>query len=267
MKTTEEIKNAIERHFSSHTNQVIRSGSVVDLYNDAVSDSMEGLYIEIENAKNPHLYSKLSGSNLDDMCTMVGIVRRENETDRTLLYRLHNWTLENAKGNMTAITAALLDLTYASNVTYVPRVYGCGTGVAYVIPKEYTNDTIAKALTEAKERISDVADPSLYIQFIVPRVLPVRFQCAIEAREDVDLAVLESYITMRVKEYIDAIAPKEYMSIGTIEKMVLALDEVSYFRIISYSIDGVTETGTETLQTVDTKLMFDDIIWTEARSH
>lgn len=263
IKTAEEIKNTIVRNFEQKTNQLIRSGSVVDFYNNAVSDSMNGLYQEIEDAKNPHLYSKLSGSNLDDECAMVGIVRRTNETDKTLLYRLHNWTLDNAKGNTTAITDALLDLTYASNVTYVPRVYGCGTGVAYVIPKEYTNDIIGKALEEAKERLKDVADPSLYIQYIVPRVLPVRLQCVIQVRDDVDISVMEAAIVLKVKEYIDAIAPKDSLSIGSIEKMVLAMDEVTYFRIISYSVDNVTETGTEVIQEVDTKLMFDDITWTE----
>ncbi len=263
VKTTEEIKNTIIQNFEEKTNQLIRSGSVIDFYNNAVSDSMNKMYQEIEDAKNPHLYSKLSGDNLDDECAMVGITRRSNETDKTLLYRLHNWTLANAKGNTTSITDALLDLTYASNVTYVPRVYGCGTGVAYVIPKEYTDEIISKALEEAKERLNDVIDPSLYIQYIVPRVLPVQFQCSIQAREDVDISILESLIVLKVKEYIDAIAPKESLSIGSIEKMVLALDEVSYFRVISYSVDGVTETGTETMQTVDTKLMFDDITWTE----
>ena len=224
---------------------------------------MNKMYQEIEDAKNPHLYSKLSGTNLDDECAMVGIIRRDNETDTTLLYRLHDWTLANAKGNTTAIADALLDLTYASNVTYVPRVYGCGTGVAYVIPKDYSDETIGKALSEAKERLSNVADPSLYIQYIVPRVLPVRFQCAIQAADNTDLSVLESLIVLKVKEYIDAIAPKDSLSIGAIEKMVLALDAVSYFRVISYSVDNVTETGTEVIQTVDTKLMFDDISWTE----
>lgn len=263
MRTSEEIKNTITQVFEEKTNQLIRPGSVIDLYNNSISDSMESMYQEIEDAKNPHLYSKLSGTNLDDMCAMVGIVRRTGETDKTLLYRLHNWTLENAKGNTTAIDVALLDLTYASNVTYVPKVYGCGTGVAYVIPKDYSNETIANALTEAKERLKDVISPSLYIQYIVPRILPVRFQCAISVRSDTDISIVESLISLRIKNYIDAIAPKEMLSIGTIEKDVLALNTVTYFRIISYSIDSVTQTGIEVLQNVETKMMFDDITWTE----
>ena len=53
------------------------------------------------------------------------------------------------------------------------------------------------------------------------------------------------------------------LSIGTIEKDILALDTVTYFWIISYSIDSVTQTGIEVLQNVETKMMFDDITWTE----
>lgn len=222
------------------------------------------MYQEIENAKNPHLYSKLSGADLDDMCKMVGITRRENETDTTLLYRLHDWTLANAKGNTTAITDALLDLTYASNVTYVPQVYGCGTGVAYVIPKDYSNETIAAALNEAKDRIKDVCSPATYIQYIVPRTLPVRFQCAISAATaDVDISVLEALIALRIEQYVNAIAPKDFLEIGTIEKDILSLDTVSYFRVISYSVDEVTQTGIKVLQDTETKLIYDDILWTE----
>ena len=221
------------------------------------------MYQEIEDNKNPHLYSKLSGDNLDDMCHMVNITRRTDESDQTLLYRLNNWTLDNAMGNTTAITDALLDLAYASNVTYVPNVYGCGTAVAYVIPNDYSTDTIANALNEAKERVENVVSPSLYIQYIVPKIIPVSFSIALSVTKDTDIEFVKALLELKIQEYINSIAPKDYMEIGQIEKFCMEEDTVSYFKILSYSVNEEEQSGIRILQQTETKLMFDTISWTE----
>jgi hypothetical protein len=264
MRTVDEIQLAIENTFEERTNQMIHPGSVVDLYNHAVATEMENAYQEIENNKNPHLYSKLAGDDLTDMGKMCDIIRRTDESDTNMLYRLHNWTLSNAKANTTAITTALLNMTYASDATYVPQVYGCGTGVVYIIPKDYSNETIALALAEAKERIEDVVSKALYVQYIVPRTIPVRFQIALNVSDDVDVTTIRAYLALQIKNYVNALAPKSYMEIGAIEKLCLAQSGVTYFRILSYTIDEETMLATKVLQATETKLMFDDIVWTEA---
>lgn len=221
------------------------------------------MYQTIEDNKNPHLYSNLSGDNLDDMCQMVNIVRRTDETDDTLLYRLNNWTLSNAMGNTTAITDALLDLEYASNVTYVPCVYGCGTAVAYVIPNEYSTDVINSALAEAKERIENVVSPSLYIQYIVPKIIPVSFSIALSVTDDTDIEFVKALLELKIEEYVNGLAPKEYMEIGQIEKFCMAEDTVSYFTILSYSVNDEEQSTIKVLQETETKLMLDTVSWTE----
>lgn len=198
------------------------------------------------------------------MCNMVNIVRRDSETDNTLRTRLHDWTLSNAKGNTTAITDALLDLTYASNVTYIPGVYGCATGVAYVIPKTYTAEGIANALKEAKERVEDVASPSLYIQYIVPKILPVSFSIALDVSDDTDSTFVKGLLEVKIQNYVNAIAPKEYLEIGTIEKMCMEEPSVTYFKVLSYAVDNTEQLSIRILQDTESKMIYDTISWTEA---
>ncbi len=91
---------------------------------------------EIEKNKNPHIFTKLEGSDIDSMGILVGCARRANEDDRTYLYRMINWNTANQTANATAIEAALTTLDYSSNVTYVPYTHGVGTATAYIIPKD-----------------------------------------------------------------------------------------------------------------------------------
>ncbi len=60
----------------------------------------------------------------------------------------------------------------ASNVTYVPMVYGTGTAICYVIPKEYTVEN-RSCLNEAKDRLKNVTSPSLYIEYVTPALKAV----------------------------------------------------------------------------------------------
>lgn len=242
---------------------LIRHGSVVDLYALATSEEFLRTYDEIENAKNPHLYSRLTGKNLDDLGYMLGIIRRTDETDDTMRTRIKDWCLANAKGNSTALRDALLNLEYAANVTYVPRVYGCGTAVAYVLPKEYTKEYIEKALAEARERVSNVASPSLYIEYVVPKVLPVSFSIALGVGDDVDISFVKNLLEYKIQAYVNGIAPKEYMNIGDIERTGLNETSVTYFRILSYSVDNNEQSAIRVAQETETKLLLDTISWTE----
>lgn len=262
MRTFLEIKNTLSDTLKKKIKDDFRPGSIIDFFLSAVANSEEQIYQEIEDAKNPHLYSKLKESNLDDMCSMVGLERRNEETDSTLLYRFHNWTLENAKANTTAISDALLNLEYASNVTYIPQVHGCGTGVAYIIPKTYETDIIEKALLETKKRLENVISPSLYVEYIVPQILSIQLQCDISFQDDIDQEALKSIILLKIYEYINNIPPKDYVDLGTIEKIVLKMPEVRFFRVISYAINEKQQTSLRILQETDTKLMLNNIIWT-----
>lgn len=264
VKTASEVQLDIQHRFENKIRKLIQNGSTIDLFNLSISNEFGTAYQTIEDNKNPHLYSKLSGTDLDDMCAMVGLTRRDGETDNTLLYRLHNWTLDNSKGNSTACNDILLNLTYASNATYVPMVYGCGTAVVYVIPKEYSNDIITKALEEAKEKLESVQSPCVYTQYIVPKSIPIKMSIALSVADDTDISFVESLLELKIQSYINNIAPKDYMDIGAIEKMCLSYDKVTYFRILSYTVDGDSITSTKVLQDTETKMLYDTIIWTES---
>ena len=51
--------------------------------------------------------------------------------------------------------------------------------------------------------------------------------------------------------------------LGTINNMALNVDGVEYFNIIQVYLDDKESTSFEILQTVETKMLYDEIIWWE----
>ena len=155
---------------------------------------------------------------------------------------------------------SLLNLEYASNVDYVPYTHGCGTGTCYVIPKSYDEDIIVAALEEAAERIKDVVSPSLYVEYLVPTIRAVKLNCFI-TYGDVDESMVRNTITSRIREYINAIAPGDFLKVGELLRIGLGVTGTEYFNVMSVVIDEENMTDLEIVQELETKFIFDEIIW------
>lgn len=262
MRTSKEIRSDLATRFTSRTNQQIREGSVIDLINSAVAMEMESAYQAIEDAKNPHIYTNLTGDNLDHLGYMVQVPRKNGETDSNYLYRIMNWTYLKAANNNTAINDSLLSLVYSSNAQYFPGIYGAGTGIVYVIPLTYSEEDINNALKEAKEAISSVVDPSAYIEYVVPKLREVQFLIQIYT-ESGDLQYIKNNVLSKIMTYVNAIPPKEYLKVSEINKIGNKIDNVDYFNVAMTYIDGESYTGIKFLQEIDTKMMIgtDGISW------
>lgn len=262
MKTAETIHEALGTRFKARTNKAVRSGSVIDLIHAAVSEEMEDAYIEIENNKNPHIYTNMDSDSLDKTGFFVNVPRETGETDKNYLYRIMNWTCLKAASNLTAINDSLLNMETASNAQYFPGIYGAGTGIVYVIPKTYDTSTISKALEETKERLKNVIDPAAYTEYVVPTIKPIKFVIKISS-EDGDIDYIKTNISSLVRLYVNSIAPKEYLSVGSINKIGESVENVDYFNVLITYIDGETKTDLKFLQNLETKFMFDEIVWEE----
>lgn len=260
MRTAEDINQSIKSDFANMTGHEYRAGSALGFFTDAVSRSMENAYQEIENSKNPHIYTNLSGADLDKFGAMVNVPRQVNESDTTYLYRLMNWTYLKSGANLTAINDSILNLTYASDAQYYPGIYGAGTGVVYIIPKEYTNDTITKALSEVKDRLHSVLDPESYTEYVVPTALPVTFVCHLETSTG-DKQYLQNTIENKIKEYVNAIAPNDYLSVGAINKIGLTIETVDFFSVDGIYINDVYHPELKILQNLETKMLFQEVTW------
>lgn len=260
VRSAEDISKTIKNDFLGLTGKVYRDGSAIDFFTEAVSRSMEDAYTEIEKAKNPHIYTNLSGENLDKMGVFVDVPRQNNEGDEDYLYRIMNWTYLKAGANLTAVNDSLLNLEYASDARYYPGIHGAGTGVVYVIPSKYDDDTIAKALKEAKGRIVNVISPESYTEYVVPTPLPVDFVCHLET-EIGDTDYLKSVIAKEIKEYVDAIPPNEYLSLGTINRMAMSHDDVDFFSVDGVYINGTFSSDTKILQELESKFLYQETTW------
>lgn len=257
MKTIEEIYKSIKENYYNRTKLEIAEGSVIDNYINSVSSAINEAYNEIEENKNPHLFTKLTGSDIDSMGMLVGCARRPDEDDKTYLYRMINWNTSNQASNATAVETALTTMTHASNVTYVPLTQGVGTATAYIIPKKLENADLA--IAETKQRLQDVISIGTYIDYVVPTLLPVRLVAYISTTRD--LENIKANITAKVEDYINNIAPGDKLEIGAINKIGVNETNVNYFSVSQMYINNEEYQDISVTQKLEEKFLFDEIIW------
>ena len=260
MKETAEIHSSLVGRLEDNLRNTIKEGSMLDMVAYSIADENREMYQEIEDAKNPYLFTNTWGEDLDNLGFGVNLPRAEGEDDNTYKYRLKEWVLTAEASNTKAISNQLLNLEYASNVDYVPYTHGCGTGTCYVIPKTYEDDVIASALQEAAARIKEIVSPSLYVEYIVPTIRAVRLNCFL-TYGDVDQSQVRNTIAQKVREYINAIAPGDFLKVGDILRIGLNVTGVDYFNVMTLMIDEELATETEIVQELDTKFLFDEIVW------
>lgn len=259
MKSIEDISKKIKETFYKRTKLDIADGSVIDSYTNSVSAGINEAYQEIKKNKNPHIFTKLKGSDIDSMGMLVGCSRRPNEDDRTYLYRMVNWNTSNQASNSTAIETALTTLEYCSNVKYVPFTQGVGTATAYIIPKELDEKTKELAIQEVKDRLKNVVSKGSYIEYTIPKMLPIRLVVYISIKRDVDN--VKNNISKKFQNYINNIAPGDKLEIGELNKIGANEPNVSYFSISQVYIDNEEFQEIVAIQKLEEKFLFNEIIW------
>ncbi|PTY92873.1 hypothetical protein [Heyndrickxia sporothermodurans] len=260
MKSSETIHSDIKGRFEKMTSKTLQEGSVIDFYTVATSEAMEGAYQEIENSKNPHIYSNLTGQALDDTGFFVNLPRNPGEDDQQYLYRLMNWNISAEASNTTAINDALLNLEFASNAEFIPLTNGGGTGTVFIIPRNYEQETIESAIGEVEIRLSGVVSPSLYIEYIVPEVRAVKIHAYMQSG-DGDVNQIQANIHESIKNYVNSIPPRDYLLVGQLNRIGINEPSVDYFSVLQVFIDGQEVKDIEILQNIESKFILDEIIW------
>lgn len=260
MKTLNEIYTSIKESFYKKSKLDIEQGTVIDSYVLASATAAEEAHKEIENNKTPHIYSGLRGEDIDSLGYLVNCPRYPNELDDAYLYRVINWNTMNQKSNLTAIEGALIAMEYASNVKYVPLTEGVGTGTAYIIPKKYNEDGPELAIKETKERLEKVVSPGAIISYIIPETISIKMTIYINAK-DGDMTQIKNNITKKIETYINGIAPGDYFEVGEINRIGVNEINVDYFSVAQLYVNEEETTDLEVLQKIESKMLFDSIIW------
>lgn len=260
MRETTDIHETLKERLETHLGGSIKPGSMLDMVAYSYADESRAMYQEIEDAKNPHLFTNTWGNDLDSLGYWVNLPREINEDDNTYKYRLKDWVFTAEASNTKAISNSLLNLEYASNVDYVPYTHGCGTGTCYVIPKTYDNDIIAAALNEAAERIKDIVSPSLYIEYLVPTIRAVRLECYLTT-SGVSESMVKNTIAEQIRDYINEIPPGQALKVGELLRIGLNVTGTEYFNVVTLMVDEESVTDTEIIQELETKFLYDEIVW------
>lgn len=259
MKNLTDIYDSITKRFKDNTQLDIAEGTVIDSFVLGAASGIEEAHKEIERNKNPHIYTKLKGSDIDGVGMLVGCLRQPNENDVNYLYRVINWNTSNQASNITAINNAVVNMQFASNVTYVPYTQGVGTGTAYIIPKSLDDDIKEKAIAETKDKLSKVISKSSYTEYIIPKILYVDIYVYMSVYKD-ELNVKEN-ISKKFEEYINNIAPGDKFEIGQLNRIGISEQNVSYFAVSNVIIDGKEMQDIDRIQVLEEKLVFNKINW------
>lgn len=260
MKDFAQIYKSILTGIQSKLGVEITPGTILDLYAKATSTAVEEAYIEIENNKNPHLYTNLKGGDIDKLGLLINCPREANEDDTTYLKRCLDWTKNNASSNRTCIEDALLNLKYSSHATYVPYTSGVGTATIFAIPIEYSDEVKSKAIEEIALKIKDITSPDSFIDIKLPDPIPVKVAIYMSTTEADDKYIKEN-IQTAIENYINNIPIGEALSYGAINKIGIKESRVEYFNATHIYLDGELMGTLNKVQGVSSKFLFDEIIW------
>ena len=261
MKTRDTIYSEIVERIEAATKKKLRKGSMDDFEILGISSAMEAMYQSIEDMRNPHVYSRLTGEELDDLGFFFSCPRLTNETDTDYFSRMINWKKRIQAGNRTAIDDSVTQLTYASIAKHFPLTHGCNTGTIYIVPKTFDDETIAKAKAEVQERVEKILSPGHVMFYIVPEIRYVSL--LINIKTTGDLALAKNNITKRMKEYINSIAPGQYLEAGTINAIGQDETGVSFFQLLSFEIYGAENLSTQIMQEMQKKFLYNTTTWIE----
>lgn len=266
MKSFQDIYLSIKDRFYKDSKIDISKGSAIDMVFKSTSYMLSEAYKEIEDNKKPYLFTEQNGEELDSTGYFLQCPRLPDESDDNYKYRLMNWVQRNASCNTTAINEAIKKLSYSSSATYVPYTDGVGTATVYLIPYKYEEDYIKNAISEAKEIIGKVVDPSSIIQYEIPSPNKVKLVAYLDVKENADINYIKRQISIEIKDYINNLPPGSKLMLGKINNIALNIDGVEYFNVVQVYLNDKESTAFEILQTVTTKMLYDEIIWWEVNN-
>ena len=263
MNNFEQTYTSIKDKFYNLSKIDVAKGSVIDMIFKSFSYMITQAHAVIEDNKKPYLFTQQKEDELDSTGYFLQCPRLVNESDDNYRYRLMKWTQRNATNNLEAINNAIKTLSFASSATYVPHTDGIGTATVYLIPYKYNEDYIVNTIKEAKEVLDKVMSPSSIVEYVVPEPVSVKLVSYIDVKEGSDLAYIQREATKLIREYINNIAPGDKLLLGKINNMVLDIEGVEYFNVVQVYLNDKESTAFEILQTVSSKMLYDEIIWWE----
>jgi hypothetical protein len=266
IKSFSEIYNSLKQNFLDRTQVDVAPRSVIDMFFKSVSDMLHQVYDVIEENKKPYLFTNQKGDELDSTGFFLQCPREEGESDSNYLYRLSNWTQRNAACNQQAILDKCKELKYSSSQNYVPYTKGVGTATIYVIPLNYTESAISRALLEAQEKVSPVISPASIVDFQIPEPKYVKVVAYLDVKNGSDVDSIKRTIQDQIKEYINGIAPGASLYLGQINNIGLDVPDVEYFNVVQIYANDDEVTDFEMLQTITAKFLFDQIIYWEVEN-
>lgn len=217
-------------------------GSITRALVDIFSGEISTLYHVIDiNLRQTHP-STAAGRYLDLIGQMLGVLRRENETDENYLYRIaHRWD-EAATSNEMAVRLAALAVPGVRDVQMRPYVLGSGSFSVYpVLEPGVHQETVISQVRAAVDKACGYGTRfivELGEELVVSLVLEVRFDPLINPARRTELIAKAKDA---VGSYIESLGLGDRLVLAEIHHRVMDLSddkEIRDVRVVRMTVDG-----------------------------
>lgn len=218
-------------------------GSITRALVDVFSGEISTLYHVIDiNLRQVHP-STAAGRYLDLIGRMLGVVRRENETDENYLYRIaHRWD-EAATANEMAVRLAALAVPGVRDVVMRPYVLGSGSFSVYpVLEPGADRAVVVEQVRAAVEQVCGYGTRFIVdtgAERVINLTAELRFDPLISAARRSELAAQAKNVIGR---YIESLGLGDPLVLAEIYHRVMDLSsdkEIRDVRVVRLTVDGV----------------------------
>lgn len=258
MKTRNEIRTEMLAVLARKTGiNITEEGSVALAIVDALLDEVVSLYHELERTKQGAYLSTSSGVTTELIGELMGITRREGESDANLKVRIGNATHTHAKGNRIAIEEAIWSVPGVANFDYRPYGQGTGSFTVYLYPQPGVNQV--RLLEQVRLALKDAVAEGIRYEVRVPAEKRIDLSLVLQFKEGTSVMQkqeLKNRARANVTAYINNLQKGGVLTINEIIKRVMALGpEVVDLGFAELKVGGVQKSISNTFPESDTRFV------------
>jgi hypothetical protein len=204
------------------------------------------LYSAMSSNLTTQYLSQAKSDALDALGLLVGITRRNGESDQNLRVRIGNAIQASSGANLLALTQALLGLANVRDVIAKPFTHGIGSLSFYLIGIAGIPDATTIAL--AQQSIDSMAAGGAYSVVTVPQALLINITGSIATNNSLTLQTLQSQAQLAIANYINNLSMGDTFIFDKIIQAVLdASPNITDFTVATISTTNTSGATVEQL--------------------
>lgn len=240
-----------------------QEGSIAKAMVDAFGEEMSNLYFQTYFLQEMAYLSTAVGSYLDEIGHLMGVTRKEAETDTAYRKRISESVYTTAGGNQLAIESVLNQYNGVAKYEYRKYAFGPGSFLVFIYPEvEVKNEyQLILGVTEA---LKEVVSEGIYFEVQVPVSIPVGLELVLQFREnteEIEKRETRARIKMACASYLSQMEKDEVLIINEIIQRVMETsDKIVDMNFVNLTINGKAQQISNTYPLSNQRFVVGDLI-------